>query len=203
MRRYSGYPFAGGLNGDDPAPEFDFEDGEQPDAPLQIVAAMRGRLTTVADMVRFVEAGHATLTLVSKASGVRFTFRFSRPEATEQERAAGLKPLRMRCIWVSVLAGQDNESAYSFIGTVQPQRSTTTINPSAKSKVSMDAPSAVAVRWFLAQLYGDGRMQQRLLDQMEVWHEGRCGRCGRKLTVPASIASGFGPECIQLMSGES
>jgi len=30
-----------------------------------------------------------------------------------------------------------------------------------------------------------------------VFHEGACGRCGRTLTVPESIASGFGPECIR------
>jgi hypothetical protein len=32
-------------------------------------------------------------------------------------------------------------------------------------------------------------------DKLEVWHEGRCGRCGRRLTVPESIESGLGPEC--------
>ena len=34
---------------------------------------------------------------------------------------------------------------------------------------------------------------------LELWHEGRCGRCGRKLTDPASIEAGFGPECIKLV----
>ena len=32
------------------------------------------------------------------------------------------------------------------------------------------------------------------------WHEGRCGRCGRKLTVPESIEAGYGPECINLVA---
>lgn len=27
--------------------------------------------------------------------------------------------------------------------------------------------------------------------------EGACGRCGRKLTVPGSIASGIGPTCAE------
>lgn len=31
--------------------------------------------------------------------------------------------------------------------------------------------------------------------QVEVWHEGRCGHCGRRLTVPESIADGLGPRC--------
>lgn len=31
----------------------------------------------------------------------------------------------------------------------------------------------------------------------EFWHEGRCGKCARRLTVPESIAQGFGPECAR------
>ena len=33
--------------------------------------------------------------------------------------------------------------------------------------------------------------------KLTAYHEGRCGRCGRRLTVPESIESGFGPECIK------
>ena len=36
---------------------------------------------------------------------------------------------------------------------------------------------------------------------LEVWHEGRCGRCNRALTVPESIASGIGPECAKHVLG--
>ena len=32
-------------------------------------------------------------------------------------------------------------------------------------------------------------------ETVQVWHEGRCGKCGRKLTVPESLTSGLGPEC--------
>ena len=34
---------------------------------------------------------------------------------------------------------------------------------------------------------------------VEVWHEGICGRCGRKLTVPESVERGLGPECAGLV----
>jgi len=36
--------------------------------------------------------------------------------------------------------------------------------------------------------------------QMDVHHEGRCGRCNRKLTVPESIENGLGPECAGKMA---
>jgi hypothetical protein len=32
---------------------------------------------------------------------------------------------------------------------------------------------------------------------LEVWHEGRCAKCGLKLTVPQSIMTGFGPTCAK------
>ena len=32
-----------------------------------------------------------------------------------------------------------------------------------------------------------------------VRHDGRCGRCGRQLTVPSSIDKGIGPECATKM----
>jgi hypothetical protein len=40
-------------------------------------------------------------------------------------------------------------------------------------------------------------------DGVVIWHEGRCGRCGRRLTVPESIESGYGPECIGKIGGVS
>ena len=35
---------------------------------------------------------------------------------------------------------------------------------------------------------------------VEINHEGRCGRCGRALTVPESVASGIGPESALKMA---
>lgn len=32
-------------------------------------------------------------------------------------------------------------------------------------------------------------------------HEGKCGRCGRKLTVPRSVETGIGPECEKMLAG--
>jgi len=36
---------------------------------------------------------------------------------------------------------------------------------------------------------------KELPEKVEFWHEGRCGDCGRRLTVPESIARGIGPIC--------
>lgn len=131
--------------------------------------------------LNFLLAGKAIFTIVSKATGVRFTYKVKKhPE---------------KDLWfVSVLTGSDNYSNYSYLGSIffngygdyREFRST------AKSRITVDAPSFKAFRWFFSQLENNGS-----LDAVEVHHEGRCGRCGRRLTVPESIESGFGPECIQ------
>jgi hypothetical protein len=148
-------------------------------APLQL-STLRGQLTDAGSIRRFIEAGRATLTIRSAGTGTRFTYRFNRPDGDDDQRP----------IWVSVLAGSDNESSYAYVGTLFAPFGV--LRFTAKSKVGPEAPSSKALAWLLRQVYEVDGLR---LDQAEVWHEGRCGRCGRKLTVPESIASGFGPEC--------
>ncbi len=144
---------------------------------------MRAQFTELSAAQQFLFAGRAIITVVSKLTGTRFTFRFSKPKQDAGDP-------RVPPTFVSVLTGSDNNTCYSFIGSIFAN-DPATIRPSRKSAVGADAPSAKAASWFLRMLArGD------VLEYCEVWHEGRCGRCGRRLTVPSSIASGFGPECI-------
>lgn len=124
---------------------------------------------------QFVQAGNARLTIVSKKTGTRFTYRIRRP--------ADDKPW-----FVQVLTGSDNENSYTFFGTIFTNGE---LRHSRKSSIGETAPSVVAFTWFWAHL-----LKGNLPEGIEVHHEGRCGRCGRALTVPESIESGFGPECI-------
>lgn len=132
----------------------------------------------VQDAKRFLLAGNAYFTVVSKASGTRFTFHVRQPARPNAPH------------FVSVLNGPDNEHDYAFLGTIFDGAS---YQHGRKSRVSEEAPAAKAARWFCTRA-----LQGKSLDQVEVYHEGRCGRCGRKLTVPESIEAGFGPECINL-----
>ena len=43
-------------------------------------------------------------------------------------------------------------------------------------------------------------LDKELEDYIELWHEGRCGKCGRVLTVPTSISTGFGPDCLRRLN---
>ena len=49
----------------------------------------------------------------------------------------------------------------------------------------------IAWRWLWTRL----NARAVLPANVTVWHEGKCGACGRKLTVPDSIKSGIGPVC--------
>jgi hypothetical protein len=126
----------------------------------------------------FVKAGKAIFTLENEATGNRFTYK--------------VKKCNDKDIWfVSVLNGPDNYHNYMYLGTIfgNDFRST------AKARVSKDALSFKAFAWLNLYLNSD----KDLPEGVHVHHEGRCGRCGKRLTVPESIKSGFGPECIKLM----
>ena len=56
-----------------------------------------------------------------------------------------------------------------------------------------DDLKAKAFAWFWRVLNGSGNFPAGF----EFWHEGRCCRCGKRLTVPESIQGGIGPECIK------
>ena len=137
---------------------------------------MRGQLAP-GKRQAYVMAGNATVTIVNPKTGGRFTYRIRKADSD--------KPLS----FVSLLSGPDNESSYRYIGIIVPDQKcppSLAFRMTAKSTVRADAPSAIAFTWF---------SQNWESEKVEVWHEGICGRCGRKLTVPESIESGIGPVC--------
>jgi len=143
------------------------------------------QLTTHEAAYQFALAGKATFTIVSKATGTRFTY-----QVTESDQGRDL-------FFVSLLTGPDNTASYAYLGTLRHEYApgtSWTWKHGVKSKISAEAPSARAFKWLWANL-----KHGKLPDTVEFWHAGRCCRCNRKLTVPASIESGIGPECAQMM----
>jgi hypothetical protein len=132
---------------------------------------------------QFVIAGKALFTVVNETTGNRFTFKVVKAETTYGQSGN---------IWfVKVLDGPDNYSNYRYIGMIALDGS---FVHTRKSTVSETAPSFKAFSWFW-------RNVDRLPENVKVYHEGKCGRCGRRLTVPESIESGYGPECINHVFG--
>lgn len=126
----------------------------------------------------FMLAGNATFTVVSQRTGTRFTFKVRQPGPDKPH-------------FVSLLSGPDNENDFTFLGTIfDAELPSCRYAHGRRSHVGADAPSAKAANWVCNRI-----LSGRPLVNCEIHHEGRCGRCGRKLTVPESILSGFGPEC--------
>lgn len=136
-------------------------------------------MTVLPNPSAFALAGNATFTLKSLKTGARYTYRVRVAEDNSIMH------------FVSVLVGPDNANDYRYLGFI---RRGVYFHGGAKAKITAEAPSAKAFHWFwVHQARGDE------MPNLEVSHAGKCGRCGRPLTVPESIKSGFGPECITKM----
>lgn len=128
----------------------------------------------------FILGGKSIFTVRNVVTGNRFTYKLTRKKS--------LKEGDDDVVFVKVLSRPDNTSDYTFIGTIFGG---TTYKHSSKSPFGSDAMSSKAIDWLV-------RNAKSLPENVEVWHEGKCARCGRKLTVPDSIQSGFGPECSKM-----
>jgi len=153
------------------------------------VEEMRGQLRDATALTRFIEAGRAVLTVRSRKTGARFTLRLAKPDDKRDGRVRIGKPPP---IFVNVLSGADNTSDYTYLGCLWRKPWGYDYAHGRNSRVAVDAPSVLAVRWLVKLL---NNAPEKIFEQAEFWHEGRCGRCGRRLTVPESVETGFGPEC--------
>lgn len=127
----------------------------------------------------FILAGKAIFTLVGKEA--RYTFKVQRKEASAEYPETW---------FVHLLTGPENTSDYTYLGMLDSQAGA--VRLTRKSAYKDDSAPVLAIRWALARIWAD----KPLPAPAQILHAGRCGRCGRLLTVPSSIASGFGPECI-------
>jgi hypothetical protein len=158
----------------------------------------KAQITNAATIPTLVLAGKSTFTLVSKKTGTRFTFEVSQCDDKDN---GGKKEL-----WfVSTMTGPDNNSNFAYTGIITRATSGMySFRRTAKSRISDMAPSYKAINWFLTNVLAPIAARTNTtnaLAQVEFWHEGQCCRCGRKLTVPESIASGLGPECAGKVGG--
>jgi hypothetical protein len=149
------------------------ERGEAPPQERQ----MQHQIQDFLQVNQFVFAGDSTFTLRSAKTGSRYTYKV-------QEADDG------RCHFVKVLVGSDNENSYKYLGRfIGPD-----FIPDRHQRISWDAPSALAFLFFTKCLRAG-----KIHEMLEIYHEGKCGRCGRKLTTPESVMTGIGPDCAEHM----
>jgi hypothetical protein len=137
----------------------------------------------------FVTAGRATFT-VECPDGDHYTYRVSLVPGNDRYPADAY--------FVSTLTGPDNESSYTYMGKLDP--ATGLCATTAKSRQFEDQYRFRLLHRVLARVWAADHAAYEQ-HGFRTHHEGKCGRCGRTLTVPASIESGIGPECARQMAG--
>ena len=146
----------------------------------------RRQITHWEEVRSFVLAGSATFTLVSQRSGKRFTYHVTL-----------MKPGNDGFPWwsVEIMNGPSNTDDYRFFGQLVRVGKTDVNFDDLPHTVPTGDVGALAFVWFWVRLDKHLRRGASPPPHVEFWHEGRCGRCNRKLTVPESISSGIGPVC--------
>ncbi len=144
----------------------------------------------------FITAGNSTFTIETPA-GTHYTYKVCQSEPS----VAYPQP----AWFVKLLSGPDNESDYTYLGKLSDftgQVSATVKSPAycRSQKKTDDNPFHLLNRVLARVWAGDHAAFEA--HGYKLHHEGRCGRCGRKLTTPESCERGIGPECWSMMGGE-
>jgi hypothetical protein len=95
--------------------------------------------------------------------------------------------------FVSVLIGQSNTEDYSYVGVVDKRDSDFSFRLTKGSKLKEDTTCVMAFMVFLNNL-----QKNYITPNMNFYHMGYCGRCGRVLTTPSSVDRGIGPYCATI-----
>jgi hypothetical protein len=138
----------------------------------------------------FLLAGNATFTVKlpeTRREGLNphYTYKLQRSEGN-----AKFPPT----MFVKLLTGPNNEDDFTYLGKMN-EATGRVVTTHASSMDDSAFPVKLVNRVLSRVMAGD---VQPIIDAgFDVMHEGRCGRCGRKLTTPASIECGIGPECIK------
>lgn len=150
------------------------------DFTAEITTEMRGQLSPAAAL-EFLFAGRAVVTVENTTTGGRQTYKVAAPRVQRDPA----KP----AFFVRVAA---RGGTYLFAGTIFDKSRFAYSNRAAE--IPADAPEVRGFTWVLDRLVAG-----TLPATVTVWHEGACGRCGRRLTVPSSIESGYGPDCLSII----
>lgn len=135
---------------------------------------------------QFVIAGKATFTLASKKSGKHLTFKVSAGKNRETGKTDFDGPR-----FVSVMTGSDNESSFTFIGTIFRDGA---FRPGQRSSIPASDSRVAGFSWLWKNIDALPTEQADFLPACN------CCRCGRKLTNPTSVELAIGPECREMLS---
>lgn len=122
---------------------------------------------------------------VQNPSGKRYTFRVAVTGGTRFTATGHTSTLRRAFLY-------EREPEAGYIGEVDLNTGGLRLTQASRMRmVSEEDENFRVARWALGLTWA-GRQEP---EGYVIKHAGRCGRCGRILTVPESIDLGLGPEC--------
>lgn len=140
---------------------------------------------------QFVLAGRSIFTIELPASfqiknnlRPHYTFRVTHKDADSNWKETW---------FVEYLTGADNTRDYSYLGVLNPENGQVRIT--AKSRLNDNNIIVKLLNRTLTLIWEDD-ISPMVEKEFHLHHECKCGRCGKPLTTPASIALGLGPECL-------
>lgn len=142
---------------------------------------MQNHFQNPQSVIDFMLAGNATVTLHSRKSDKHYTYK-----VRKDSRKGPGSPW-----FVNILTGPNNESDFHYMGII-PDGEKKEIVWTNKSWVKSNSPSFMGFRYVFERL-----MKGIMPQDVAIYHDGRCGRCGRTLTTPESVLRGIGPECAK------
>lgn len=138
---------------------------------------------------QFVLAGESTFT-VSNGSGKHYTYHVYQAKPTPQ--------FPNPAWFIKVLTGPDNSADYSYVGMLLPSNVDCNLKLTGRSKFGDGSDPVKVIRWALKIIWG----KKELPPGYSIKHDGKCGKCGAKLTNPASLDTGLGPGCAEQLGVE-
>lgn len=129
------------------------------------------------DVKRFVLAGKAFVTLKSGKTGKQFTYKI-----VKSNKDPNVYSIRLR---------EFEKFAYRYIGSYY--RDTNKLKFAKQYHlipIEVCPPYVRAIKFLFERI-------DNIPEQLMVFHNGRCGRCGRPLTNEESMKTGFGAECYR------
>lgn len=134
----------------------------------------------------------AVFTLRSRRTGNHYTYKVIK----KRNKRSGY------VFFIYAMVGRDNQEKrdYEYIGCVFGTHEGTCndlVKRTPKSRLKTDDAIVKALFFFWNKILVPSKNDTVLNDAIEFHHIGRCGRCNRPLTTPASVETGLGPDCAR------
>lgn len=131
----------------------------------------------------FLLAGKCEFTMVSGKTGISFSYKLSKKESKLETTDY--------IYFLNIM--ENKQSKYAGIIFFDAKDNKFVFRKGKKGQLDNSDVKIKSILYVLNNLFNENYGLN-----VKIYHIGRCGRCGKKLTTPESILTGLGPECSKL-----